>query len=413
MIERMKTSMKRIAVVAVVLLMLAMAGTWWMSPAGKTSRTDDASQVVAARDVARAGQTVRTQLPAPASQLSEAGEHCGKALSAAMHAHVASLEHRRDAQSQLGYALAAPFTVFAELARTGEREMGADVVKRRFEEQRTVSQRAFARARALAPDNPDIPWLAAIQCGVEVSCQRVREELLAAEPDNAAVWLREMVWARMRNDQAGVERAFQRAAEASRYDTHTGASQLAILDALSALEMPAECKAGNVQAELRKLYPGVGAVEVADFVLVVANSLAGIEAPAYMDIRERCSPGNASGLDGGRRTACGKVLEKMAASDSMLDQAIALGLLVELAGDGDDAARWRERYREHYWLRAHMGKPVLQQLTMEDYAFDELGAMQRALEVAGLWPPPAGWLPKDENARSLIQTGRKPPESRR
>ena len=411
----MKTSPNRIAAAAFVLLMLAMAGTWWMSPAGKASRTDDASQAVAARDVARSGSAARMRSPTSASpsQPSEATEQCGKALNAALHAHAASLEHRRDAQSQLGYALAAPFTVFAELAKTGEREMDVDAVKRRFEEQRVASQQAFARARALAPDNPDIPWLAAIQCGVEVSCQGVREELLAAEPDNAAAWLREMAWARMRNDQAGVERAFQRAAEASRYDRHAGASQLAILDALSAVAMPAECKAGNVQAELRKLFPGEGAVGVADFVLVVANSLAGIEAPAYTDIRERCSSGNASGLDAGRRAACGKVLEKLAASDSMLDQAIALGLLVELAGDGDDAARWRERYREHYWLRAHMGKPVLRQLTSEDYAFDELGAMQRALEAAGLWPPPAGWLPDDKHARSLIQTGRKPPESRR
>ena len=411
----MKTSPNRIAAVAFVMLMLAVAGWWWLSPAGKAPRTDEASQAVAARDIARTGQAVRTQssASASASQPSEATEQCGKALNAALHAHAASLEHRRDAQSQLGYALAAPFTVFAELAKTGEREMDAETTKRRFEQQRVASQQAFARARALAPDNPDIPWLAAIQCGVEVSCQGVREELLAAEPGNAAAWLREMAWARMRNDQAGVERAFRRAAEAPRYVTHIGASQFAILDALSAVAMPAECKAGNVQAELRNLFPGEGAVGVADFVLVVANSLAGMEAPAYTDIRERCSPGSASGLDGGRRAACGKLLEKMAASDSMLDQAIALGLLVELAGDGDDAARWRERYREHYWLRAHMGKPVLRQLTGEDYAFDELGAMQRALESAGLWPPPAGWLPRDELARSLIQTGRKPPESRR
>ena len=60
-----------------------------------------------------------------------------------------------------------------------------------------------------------------------------------------------------------------------------------------------------------------------------------------------------------------------------------------------------------------MGKPVFQGLTMEDYAFDEMGAMQRALEAQGLWPAPAGWLPRDERARSLIQTGRPPPDPRR
>ena len=88
-------------------------------------------------------------------------------MNAALYAHAASLKQRQDAQSQIGYALAAPFTVFGELAQTGVRDIDAEVVKRRFEQQRAESQQAFARARALAPDNPDIPWLAAIQCGVD------------------------------------------------------------------------------------------------------------------------------------------------------------------------------------------------------------------------------------------------------
>ena len=334
-------------------------------------------------------------------------------MNAALHAHAASLKQRQDAQSQLGYALAAPFKVFGELAQTGVRDIDAEAVKRRFEQRRAESLQAFARARALAPDNPDVPWLAAIQCGVDEACRGVREDLLAAEPDNAAAWLREMAWARMRNDKAGVERAFQRAADAPRYDRHAGASQLAILQSFSMVRMPAECEAEGVQAELQNLFPGQAKVGAADFVLVIATSLAGIEAPAYMDIREHCSLVAGSGLDAKRRKTCGRVLESMAGSDSMLDQAIALGLLVELAGDGDDAARWRERYREFQWLRSHMGKPVLQGLTMEDYAFDEMGAMQRALEAQGMWPAPAGWLPDNERARSLIQTGRPPPEPRR
>ena len=96
----------------------------------------------------------------------------------------------------------------------------------------------------------------------------------------------------------------------------------------------------------------------------------------------------------------------------MLDQSIALSMLVELAGDGDDAMRWRERYRNHKWLVAHMGKPVFEGLTMEDYAFDEIGAMQRALEVKGLWPAPPDWLPENKRDRSLILTGR-PPEDKK
>lgn len=332
-------------------------------------------------------------------------------MMAALRTRAASLKQRQDAQSQLGYALTAPLTMYWEIAQAGEQD-DAEAVQRRSERQRNETQKAFARARELAPDNADIPWLAAIQCGVDEACHGVRQELLEAEPDNAAAWLREMAWARMRNDKAAVDRAFQRASEAPRYDRHAGASQLAILASFSTVAMPAECEAQNVQSELRNLIPGGGDVGAADFLLMYANSLAGIEAPAYMDIRRHCSTGSASRLDVGRRATCGKVLEKMAGSDSMLDQSIALSMLVELAGDGDDAMRWRERYRNHKWLVAHMGKPVFEGLTMEDYAFDEIGAMQRALEVKGLWPAPPDWLPENKRERSLILTGR-PPEDKK
>jgi hypothetical protein len=99
----------------------------------------------------------------------------------------------------------------------------------------------------------------------------------------------------------------------------------------------------------------------------------------------------------------------MADGDTLIEQSIALPMLVQLAGDGDDAMRWRERYRNNKWLIANLGKPVFKGLTMEDYTFDEASAMQRALEAANRWPPPADWLPQDERARSLILTGRPPP----
>ena len=43
----------------------------------------------------------------------------------------------------------------------------------------------------------------------------------------------------------------------------------------------------------------------------------------------------------------------------------------------------------------------------------EVPAMQAELEAHGRWPAPAGWLPDNERARSLIQTGRPPPDPRR
>lgn len=407
----MKTQPQRVAIAAIVLALLAGAVAWWWSLV--PIRTEVPVAVPAASVGVQPGKAhpsaTRAQLRTGQSQ---AVEQCGKAMTAALRAHAVSLKQRQDAQSQLAYALTAAFTVFGEIEQAGPGQMDGEAIERRFKEQRAESQAAFARARALAPDNPDILWLAAIQCGVDDTCQGVRQQLLEAEPDNAAAWLYEMSWARMRNDTAGAERAFRRVADAPRFDRHTGASQFAILESFSRVSMPVECEAEDVQAELQRLF-GQGKVEATDFVLVVASSLAGMEVPAYMPIREHCAQGEVSGTDKARRSACGRVLEKMAGSDVMIDQAIALGMLVELAGDGDDAVRWRERYRNHHWLRSHMGKPALRALTAEDYAFDESGAMQRALEAKGLWPAPPGWLPDDEHARSLILTGRPPAETKR
>lgn len=411
-IAPMKMPPQRIALIAILVLLLAGGAAWWWQvtdgePAPPALTAGEAIAEGGSHDAATSTRPKKQSRPEKAG----VAEQCGSAMMAALRRHAATLKQRQDAQSQVGYALIAPLTVHWEIAQAGEQD-DAEALQRRFERQRNETQKAFARARELAPDNNDIRWLAAMQCGVDEACEGVRQQLLEAEPDNAAAWLREMTWARMRDDKAGVERAFQRASEAPRYDRHAGASQLAILESFSTVAMPAECEAQDVQSELRNLIPGEGDVGAADFLLMFANSLAGIEAPAYMDIRRHCSPGSASGLDVGRRAACGKVLEKMAGSDSMLDQSIALSTLVELAGDGDDAMRWRERYRNHKWLFAHMGKPVFNGLTMEDYAFDEMGAMQRALEARGLWPAPPDWLPENKHDRSLILTGRPPPEKK-
>lgn len=77
-----------------------------------------------------------------------------------------------------------------------------------------------------------------------------------------------------------------------------------------------------------------------------------------------------------------------------------------------EAAQWRERYRQHRWL-----------MEQRDVALDfdmskayarmtegEARTHQAELQRQGRWPPPADWLPKDENARSLILTGRPSPK---
>ena len=96
----------------------------------------------------------------------------------------------------------------------------------------------------------------------------------------------------------------------------------------------------------------------------------------------------------------------MAEGETLIDHAIGLGTLVRLSADmpAEDAALWRERYRQHRWL--------VEPRNME-FAWDarqayarmtegEVRTQQAQLQRKGLWPPPADWLPDDPHARGLI-----------
>ena len=416
----MRTPPNRVAVVALVLLVLACIGVWlWMRPRVSLQPAGNSTEVTGPLARGTHDKTNPAGKGMESGVRSKAAELCGEAMNAALSRHVLSLKTRDDANSQVSYALSLPFAVYSEMHKLGSAELARKEFERRMEWQRSESRQAFARAKTLAPDDAGIVWLAATHCGGGAECVEAQQALLRAEPNNAAAWLMEMGWARMRDDKLAYERAFDRASASTAYDRHAGANLLAMLDSFAEVPMPRECKVPGVQSELRRDFPGEGAVDVADFVQVWA--VATTQFPAYGGLTKSCKPAADAKPDTARFAGCRRILEMLAAGDSMLEQSIALALLVELAGDGPDAGRWRQRYRELQWMQAQMvdmatQRPqtatALHSLTMEDYIFDEMRAMQAALQVAGRWPPPADWLPSNEGARSLILTGR-PPESSR
>jgi hypothetical protein len=104
----------------------------------------------------------------------------------------------------------------------------------------------------------------------------------------------------------------------------------------------------------------------------------------------------------------------MADGDRLMDQVIANQVMIELTADSADSAAWRERYRRNRWLMEQQQDPaILSTYRIDDYADGEVRRMQVALEAAGRWPPPADWLPANDRDRSLILTGRPPPEKQR
>lgn len=399
----MKTPPNRIAVVALVLLVLAGAGGfWWQWPAGASgSSVAIASPAVDSDAVTPLPQAAQVPFGQATGSLADA---CSRAMQAAFNARALELRDSQDAKSQVAYALAVPFGPRAKGATPKE-------LQRMMIQRQAEARRAFLRAAELAPKDPDVLWLAATQCGYEEECRGVQVDLLAAEPDNMAAWQWEMAWAQMRKDPEASARAFEAAAAATRLDAHVGASHEAMLDAYDELSMPEACASAPARAAMRAATGYDRDLSMVDWALMLGGLLGPIQPIGIL--RQNCLPDVVEAAGKKRRANCNAILGRLAHDGSLLERAVALDVMVQLSVGSSDAARWRERYREQRWLMEQMADPGVQSLLQpEDQSLDEANSIQAALEASDRWPPPADWLPQDERARSLILTGR-PPESRR
>ena len=407
----MKTPPHRIAAIALVVLLLAGAGAWWWRVRAGSTAALPAAVPVAARPGAAASAPPSSMTASRARGTSkadpateEAVERCGHGLLEVVGERARKLASRNDATSQLAYALSPDLN-------QGEVESEQDYERAMAAHNERIT-RAFARAMALDPGNPDIPWLASSRCDpTSAKCRSMQQALLAAEPDNAAAWLREAAWAHMRGDEPAQEAAFKRAAAATRYDTHVGAAALPLVEAYRGMPTPAACTDPVVQEAIRKQMPGGRAFDPGTVVelLGMAGDQMGASA-LYMGLDGMCKAQDGGALAPDRRADCIRVYTAVAGGNTMLEQLTATARLVELVQDGEGAAEWRERFRQQRWMLEQQ-----RVLGAEFDVFAEMdgaAALQEALRKQGLWPPPADWLPSDERARSLILTGR-PPEPRR
>ena len=334
---------------------------------------------------------------------------CNREVATAFNARALELRQKQDAPSQVAYALAVPVDPSLDWERR------PDEYQRGMAKRQNEVQTALLRAAALAPADPDVLWLAAAHCGVGDECRSVQKALLAAEPDNTAVWLWEMHWAKRRGDSEGARTAFERAAAATRYDIHSGATHEAMMDGYAGLAMPASCQSAEVKLANAFMREMTGAPEntvetgMLDHALALAAANGNLSLPPYNDVRQPCTPALNEAMTTTLRETCKRIHTRLADGDTLMDQIIATRVMVQLTADSPEAAAWRERYRRNRWLMEQQLDPRIQsQYRIEDYAEGEVQRMQAALEAVDRWPPPVDWLPADERDRSLILTGRPP-----
>jgi hypothetical protein len=263
--------------------------------------------------------------------------------------------------------------------------------------------RASRAARQRWPSDVALAWLAYGRCGD--GCDRDEElrRLLSVDPDNAAAWMAAMEAARGRHDEAGFAYALQRAANAKIYDSRMGVVFLHVRTMLARAPVPDSCMTPQALASLRR---DVGREPTNDDRLdIMAFSLeAAIATPALSGIAG-CAPRlGTPPLPETQRRQCNALLSRVAAQgDTLLEQQVAVGLLLRLETDPARLAALRERYRQLQWLKSVIfGKPLPEHYATRVWSQGEVATMQALAMERGLWPPPPGWLPDDPQARALI-----------
>lgn len=410
----MKTPPHRIAAVALIVLLLAGAGAWWWrSSSTPSGSVRDLVQSHVAASPTRKPPTGRGI--AASASMDALIASCNRAVVVAFNERALQLRGSQDAQSQVAYALAVPLDPSLDWEHMPEAEG-----RRRMQDRQAEAASALQRAVGLAPEDLDVLWLAATRCNNDTrNCRNLQEALLAHEPDNMAVWMREISWAKQRNDEEAARLAFSRAAAATHYDTHSGATHEAMMHGYAGLPMPAVCERPEVRAVNALLRELTGRPETTvetgmlDHALLLAAANAAATLPSYNDIRQPCLPGSTAAMTSALRESCKKIHARLSDGDTLMDRIIGTDVMVQLAADTGDAAEWRERYRRMRWMMEQQATiSQSADLRPEDYATGEMAAYQAALEAMGRWPPPADWLPSDKRARSLILTGRAPEERR-
>ncbi|MDQ3039727.1 MAG: hypothetical protein M3Q51_05900, partial [Pseudomonadota bacterium] len=183
------------------------------------------------------------------------------------------------------------------------------------------------------------------------------------------------------------------------------------LDGYQGVQMPATCGGADVQQQLQELMQWGKPVTALDWVLMQASLQEGVTFPPYSGLWRKCRDSEEAPLTAAQQEGCLQLGSRIAEGDTLREQIVGVRLMVELTTDTPQGPRWRERYRNQSWM---MDQPVTLQaqvtLTPEQIATGEVKSMEEALQRRGRWPAPAGWLPRDAEARSLNKTGRSLPK---
>ena len=398
----MKMPPQRIALVAIVLLLLAGGAAWWWLPGAASPSPPFASKDHLPKEVTPVTRPATIDETNEASEqdgLGSAVEPCEQAMREQRSRRMEALGKAADTDSRIARALLAmsPANVPAE----DEVVTGLSMLK--------------AAAQA-APGDAEAAWYYARYCASDGDCDATEPTaaLVALEPDNLDGWLLALQLAQKRGDEAGVAKALEGGAKARYFDQRSGDSFMRATRALADLPVSPACTTPEFAEFLRDIWRLERQPRMEDLAMVQGMMAAMNEMRAYAQLREACGVEQVDRLGAGRGNACRSVLQRLSDGDLLIDRLIGETTMAELTADTGDGEHWRERLRKTHWVAEQVRslKPDFD-TGMRRWSEGEVPTMQSELVAVGKSLPPTDWLPSNERARSLVLTGRPPPEKKR
>ncbi len=265
--------------------------------------------------------------------------------------------------------------------------------------QRGEREALLDRAVKAAPDDALVLWIALIQArtaSATSTSPSPLQRLQQLEPDNAYVWLENLIPAQKRRDSAAVDEALQRMSVSTRFDGHFADLSQALLATFQRFPLPASLP---VDSDPAKLVPYAYAASIAGALAI----------PAFQDLITACRVDPDTGANAQRSGDCAATGRLMAMrGDTLIVNHIGMTLLRVSRTFGDDdvaLARTQDWQREQFStkLMAPVGTPDQASSADEMIAYvtdliqssSEIEAMRRAVARTGAaLTPPDEWIDK-------------------
>lgn len=253
------------------------------------------------------------------------------------------------------------------------------------------------------PDNVELAWFAYEACSEHAGCDRLQasERLQQVDGDNVFAWLPAMNAARSAGDVDAFAIALHRAATAPVYDPRMGTVFLRLKTLFQHLPLPDSCATSpGLHDTARQSGRPLDAsllVDMEAMALEMAIAMPGLLGVTWCHQQQVALPESLI-------VDCRRLLERMADGDTLLEQGLALSLLIELAPNRSDRARWQERYRRLRWLYTFAAEwERIDGGAWRRFAEGEVNVLVDYAKQTGRWPPPDGWLPDDPGSRARIR----------